>query len=150
MTDIIFSFDTEDYVNKEAADAILNIANILREENVRGCFNVVGRLAESLVKWGRTDVIEALKYHEIDNHSLAHSHHPTINEYTDLADYDEALALEKGDTAKISNLAYVTPFLTLVWTFFVLGEKLSPVAFVGLAFMLLGIFVQIKEKPQKV
>ena len=27
-----------------------------------------------------------------------------------------ALSLEKGDTAKISNLAYITPFLSLIWT----------------------------------
>lgn len=90
MTNIIFSFDTEDYVNADGADAILAVAEILRSENIRGCFNIVGRLAEALEAWGRQDVIEALKYHEIETHSLAHSYHPTINKYTDLPDFNVA------------------------------------------------------------
>ena len=90
MTYIVFSFDTEDYVNPHAADGILRCAEILRSEGIRGCFNVVAKLAEALVKWGRQDVIEALKYHEIETHSYAHSWHPTINEYTDIEDFEEA------------------------------------------------------------
>ena len=35
-----------------------------------------------------------------------------------------ALALEKGDTARISNIAYITPFISLVWTSVILREKL--------------------------
>ncbi|MBQ7321607.1 MAG: hypothetical protein IJW99_05885 [Clostridia bacterium] len=92
MTYLVFSFDVEDYINPNAADGILWSAELLRREGIRGCFNIVGRLAEALVAWGREDVIEALKHHEIDLHSLAHSHHPTINEYTDLADYGAARA----------------------------------------------------------
>lgn len=92
MTYIVFSFDVEDYINPNAADGILWSAELLRRAGVRGCFNIVGRLAEALVKWGREDVIAALRYHEIDLHSLAHSYHPTINEYTDLADYETAKA----------------------------------------------------------
>ena len=85
MTDVIFSFDTEDFVDRDGADAILRMANLLRSENVRGCFNVVGWVAEALRgEWNRPDVIEALKYHEIDSHSLSHSYHPTINQYPDI------------------------------------------------------------------
>ena len=86
MTYLVFSFDVEDYINPNAADGILWSAELLRKAGIRGCFNIVARLAEALVAWGREDVIEALKHHEIDLHSMAHSHHPTINEYTDLAD----------------------------------------------------------------
>ncbi len=93
MTYITFSFDTEDFVNPVGADDILRIAQLLKKHNITGCFNVVARLAEALKKWGRQDVINALKEHEIETHSLAHSVHPTINEYTDLEDYDEALKL---------------------------------------------------------
>ncbi len=93
MIDIIFSFDAEDLANLEGLDGILRSAEILRRHNVRGCFQVVGRLAELMEKEGRTDVIEALKYHEIDDHSLEHSLHPTVNELTDLEDYDKAHAL---------------------------------------------------------
>ncbi len=93
MTYITFSFDTEDYVNSVGADDILRIAKLLKSHGITGCFNVVARLAQALKKWGREDVIAALRDHEIETHSLGHSYHPTINEYTDLEDYDEALRL---------------------------------------------------------
>ena len=88
MTDIIFSFDTEDYVNPRGAEGILRSAQLLREYGYKGCFNVVGLMASALVEWGRDDVVRELKqYHEIECHSHRHSMHPTINEYTDRADY---------------------------------------------------------------
>ena len=92
MTDIIFSFDTEDFTSKKAADAILKEAEILRKEGVTGCFCLVGHLADQLVAWKRDDVLRALSFHEIHNHSLGHSLHPTINEYTDIPDANEAIA----------------------------------------------------------
>ena len=91
-TELIFSFDTEDFTSNTAADAILAEAEILREEGVRGCFCLVGLLADQLVSWGRRDVLDALSHHEIDCHTLAHSLHPVINEYTDLEDFDAAYA----------------------------------------------------------
>ncbi|MBQ3134715.1 MAG: DMT family transporter [Oscillospiraceae bacterium] len=57
-----------------------------------------------------------------------------------------AMALDLGNTAKISNLAYITPFLSLVWTFLVLGEVPSPWAIGGLCLIVLGIFVQMKRE----
>ena len=47
MTDIIFSFDTEDFTCCRAADGILEAAEMLREEGIRGCFNLVGLLARN-------------------------------------------------------------------------------------------------------
>ena len=91
MTHLVFSFDTEDYVNLNALDCIKNIADILTRNGVKGCFNVVGWLAKLLKEQGREDIIEAVKLHEIDSHSLRHSHHPTVNEYTDVADIEEAI-----------------------------------------------------------
>ena len=87
MTNVIFSFDTEDIINERGADGILRCARILREEGVRGCFNIIGLLPNALKKWGRDDIIHELEWHEIDFHSHSHSIHPTINEYTDKADY---------------------------------------------------------------
>lgn len=55
-----------------------------------------------------------------------------------------AIALEKGNTAKISNLAYITPFLSLVWTSLILKEQLSLFSVVGLFVIVAGIFVQLK------
>jgi len=90
MTDIIFSFDTEDFTCSRAADGILEAAEMLREEGIRGCFNIVGLLAEQLLAWGRTDVLEALKYHEVDFHSFGHTLHPCLNEYTNIEDFSAA------------------------------------------------------------
>lgn len=101
MTDIIFSFDTEDYVNPNAADGILNAARLLREHGIRGCFNVVGMLAEALVEWGRQDIIDELRlHHEICLHSNRHSLHPSINEYSDLADPYAAIAAVMEDEGR--------------------------------------------------
>ncbi len=90
MTDIIFSFDTEDFTSNVAADAIYEEAEILRKEGVKGGFCIVGLLAKQLLNWGREDVSKALTHHVIGNHSFGHTYHPTINEYTDLEDFDEA------------------------------------------------------------
>lgn len=91
MTDIIFSFDTEDFTSNRAADAIYREAKILEEEGVRGCFCLVGLLADQLVNWGRDDVLEALSHHEINSHTYGHTLHPMINEYTDIEDVNEAI-----------------------------------------------------------
>lgn len=54
------------------------------------------------------------------------------------------LALAGGNTAKISNLAYVTPFLSLVWTALILGESIKPTSLIGLCLIVAGIFIQLK------
>lgn len=90
MTELIFSFDTEDFTSNAAADAIVREAEILTKHGVRGCFCVVGLLAKQLKAWGRTDVIDALKHHEIGLHTLGHTLHPMISEYTDTEDFEAA------------------------------------------------------------
>ena len=91
MTNVIFSFDTEDIINERGAEGIIRCARILREEGIRGCFNIIGLLPNVLKKWKRDDIFEELKYHEIDFHSNRHSIHPTINEYTDEKCFEKAL-----------------------------------------------------------
>ena len=59
-----------------------------------------------------------------------------------------ALALKLGGTAKISNLAYATPFISLVWTFFILEEPIKPLSLLGLAVIIIGIFIQMKDKSK--
>ena len=56
------------------------------------------------------------------------------------------VALEGGNTAKISNLAYITPFLSLIWTSIFLKEKVTVYSVIGLAVIVLGILVQLKDK----
>ena len=60
-----------------------------------------------------------------------------------------ALALETSNTAKISNLAYITPFLSLVWISLVLKEKISIYAILGLIVIISGIFVQLSKDGVK-
>ena len=56
-----------------------------------------------------------------------------------------ALALDGGKTAKISNLAYITPFLSLVWTAVFLHEPITLYAVLGLVVIVLGIFIQLRD-----
>ncbi len=58
------------------------------------------------------------------------------------------IALASGKTAKISNLAYITPFLSLVWTSIFLKEKISILSVAGLIIIVLGIFIQLKDKEE--
>lgn len=62
-----------------------------------------------------------------------------------------AKALDIGNTAVVSNLAYMTPVLSLVWIYFVFGETIELAAIVGLMLILSGIFLQvIGEKKYEV
>ncbi len=70
-------FDTEDYILPESDDAAKKIADWLTGEHIRATFKVVGEKARVLERRGRTDVIEALKRHEIGYHSNWHSVQPT-------------------------------------------------------------------------
>lgn len=59
------------------------------------------------------------------------------------------IALESGKTAKISNLAYITPFLSLIWTAIILKEKIGIFSILGLVVIVLGIIIQLKDKKEK-
>ncbi len=48
-------------------------------------------------------------------------------------------------TAKVSNLAYITPFASLIWTSAILKEHISLNFFVGLLFIVAGILFQFKK-----
>ena len=63
-----------------------------------------------------------------------------------------ALALDIGNTAVIANLAYLTPFVSLLCTHFVLGEKVTIFSILGLILIVLGIVIQmlVNKKMEKV
>jgi hypothetical protein len=79
--DVVLWFDTEDYLLPADDDASKRLADLLSGRGVRATFKIVGEKARTLVKRDRTDVIEALKRHDIAYHSNFHSVHPTITEY---------------------------------------------------------------------
>lgn len=61
------------------------------------------------------------------------------------------LALKNGDTTKISNIAFITPFISLIYIYFLLDEKISIYSIIGLLFIIFGIFIQnIKINFKKV
>lgn len=88
---VIFQFDTEDFITPEADDILLNIISILDKFGVKGSFCLVAEKVRALEKRGRTDVLEALKRHDIGYHSNYHSMHPVISEYLKDKGWDEGV-----------------------------------------------------------
>ena len=62
---------------------------------------------------------------------------------------DWALAMDLGNTAKLSNLAYLTPFLSLVYIFFLLHEPILLSSYLGLVFILAGVLLQVWKFPAR-
>jgi hypothetical protein len=89
---VVLWFDTEDYLLRADDDAILRNATFLTQENLRATFKVVGEKARVLEQRKRTDVIDALKKHEIGFHSNFHSVHPTPAQYLSGLGWDEGMA----------------------------------------------------------
>ena len=55
------------------------------------------------------------------------------------------LAMKTGDTAKVANLAYITPFVSLVIAHFLLGDPITVWSVGGLLVIVAGIFLQLKD-----
>lgn len=79
--DVILWFDTEDYLLPADDDASKRLAEMLTQRGIQATFKMVGEKARVLERRGRTDVIAALKKHDIGYHSDFHSVHPTPSEY---------------------------------------------------------------------
>src|SRR5689334_3905661 len=105
---VIFWFDTEDFLLPADDDATERLCEMFTERGVHATFKLVGEKARVLEKRGRTDVIEALKKHDIGYHSNFHSVHPTPSEY--LADCDlldgiaEFVRREGGGAADVRRI----------------------------------------------
>lgn len=85
-------WDTEDYVLPASDDAALRVARWLSQQKIRATFKVVGEKARTLERRRRTDVIDALKQHEIGYHSNYHSVQPTPAMYLSELGWDEGVA----------------------------------------------------------
>lgn len=56
------------------------------------------------------------------------------------------MAMKLSDnTAKISNLIFLSPFLSLVFIHFILGEHIVPGTLIGLALIVFGLLIQRKK-----
>lgn len=52
------------------------------------------------------------------------------------------LALKYGDTARMANFIFLTPFLSLVYIYFLIGEKILLPSILGLLIIVAGIIIQ--------
>ncbi len=110
---ITLFMDVEDPVALEADDIVKTCADILTEESVQATLCIVGEKARLLKQRGRTDVIQAMKQHDIGFHSNLHSVHPTITEY--LADkgwedgVSEAIRREKPGVEALHDAFNLMP-----------------------------------------
>ena len=115
-TKVLFFFDTEDFTCDLSNDAIRDIANILREEGVRGQFAMIGYLGKYLEDMKRQDVIDALRHHLIGSQTLYHSKHPNIVEYGDVADYSAAYRRTmEEESLGFDLLAHAFPGQRVTW-----------------------------------
>ena len=112
---VILWFDAEDYLLPASDDAAKRVAEILTARGVRGTFEIVGEKARVLERRGRTDVIAALKRHDIGYHSNLHSVHPTPAEYladTGWTDGVEEFARREGGGAADVGRVFGVPSLS--------------------------------------
>lgn len=89
-TKLYLFLDTEDYTSERANDAIVTMADLFTEEGIVAHFDIVGYLAERLIRSDRRDVRKALEPHSVGLQTYRHSYHPNVVEMGDVADYDEA------------------------------------------------------------
>ena len=100
VTQVLVSFDTEDFTSPGDATAIAEIADLCSEEGVPATFETVGLLAQQLEAWGRADVVAAMRRHHIGTHTYRHSIHPDIMELAEGEDYAAAYRRVYDEEAK--------------------------------------------------
>jgi hypothetical protein len=102
---VVLWFDTEDYVEPAADDAVLHIARDLTGLGVRATFKVVGEKGRVLEQRGRWDVVRALALHDIGYHSNFHSIPPAPSVYLrDLGYVEGAAEFERRERAGATDI----------------------------------------------
>lgn len=100
---LYLTFDTEDFISKNAMSVLHKILESLKKYELKGLFFVTGHVAEKLQDFPL--VIDLLNEHPICYHSSSHSVHPTIFEFTDIKDYFEAYEVSiQRETAHVNPL----------------------------------------------
>ncbi|WP_236744482.1 EamA family transporter [Marinobacter similis] len=55
-------------------------------------------------------------------------------------------AMKKAEnTSRVSNLIFISPFLSLVFIYFILGEQILPSTYIGLVLIVAGLWLQQKK-----
>jgi len=104
---VILTFDVEglppkqDFFNHVSAMYVNKTLDLLEERDFKGIFFLTGIVAEQIRRY--PDIVKRLGSHEIGYHSSSHVR-PTITEYTDVASYEEAVAISlKRETSRIDS-----------------------------------------------
>ena len=120
---VLFSFDTEDYVDPLSNDVLLRLAEIHTRYDVPACFGLVGEKARFLRACGRRDVIEAVARHEVGYHSDHHFFLPDARyepeftpEYVETQPWDMGMArLLKEESRGIQDIAEIFGKRPVTW-----------------------------------
>jgi len=117
-TEVMFFFDAEDYTSDSPPnDALRDLANLFTEEGARVHVALVGYLAHEIGRYGRKDVVAALRPHLIGTQSAYHSKHPNVLELADGQDYRAAYvrvrAEEDEGNGYIERLTGRRPFFAV-------------------------------------
>ncbi len=108
-TKVIFSFDSEDYITPEAADAEKWWAETMTRHGITACICAVAELARQLQRTGRTDVLKAWDRHEIAYHTDFHSRPPTPAQYLDPCGWEDGIIEAMAREGKgIADLEAIT------------------------------------------
>lgn len=99
---LYLTFDVEDFINDRSLDALERILKLLNKRHLKGLFFITGHMAEKLARLPQ--IVDSLDEHEIGYHSTSHSVHPTVFEYTDVGDYQEAY-----HTSLSREVAHINP-----------------------------------------
>ena len=91
-TEVMVFFDAEDYTSDRPNDALRDLCNLFHDEGFVVHIALAGYLAHEIERYGRKDVVEAMRPHLIGTQSMYHSLHPNIMEMSDGADYAAAYA----------------------------------------------------------
>jgi hypothetical protein len=98
---LFLTFDTEDFISEKSISGLHRLLEILKKHELSALFFITGHMAEKLGDFPNT--VDLLKEHQIGYHSSSHSVHPTIFEFTDLENFDDAYQLSiQRETAHIN------------------------------------------------
>ena len=143
MTDVILSFDSEDYLTPEAAAAEAWWAEALSERGIRGSWQLVGEFVRSLERGGRDDVIARIARHEIGFHTDFHSLPPTHPEALEGLDLAAGIAhVLRTEAPGLATLARV--FGRWPVSYCSPGDSWTPATLLAMARMGLKVFCNDK------
>ena len=101
LRELFLTFDVEDFISDNSIWILQRILEDLKRYNLISLFFITGHMAEKLQNFPA--IVDLLGDHMIGYHSSSHSVHPTIFEFTDIADYQTAYEISlQRETAHIN------------------------------------------------